>query len=215
MPKLRAVQPTPPGLAMSYVPDARIVDGGQITPRRSDQRKLDDDPEVVKEGSTRQGNSLYYQKLIGQWLHKGDIPRWTAEVIKWAEWVRRNRPYFFNLDCKPGDEHYKAPWSLVIPRDALQAPNRGLIEDGSAQITAKGQNDVEYEVARCPLWAAIQLMQHHKFIERGLKTEEVIRKFAPSNLLLPQSDDFIYDDPDYDDDDYDEPGEYLDYDEDE
>jgi len=218
MPKLRAVQPTPPGLAMSYVPDPRIIDGDQITPRRRDGPfKPGEDPTMVKEGSTGHANSLYYHKLIQQWLHKGDVKRWTGEVAKWAVRARRNAPYFFNKDCQPGEEDYKAPWTLKIPTDALQVSGRRIVEEGSVQIIAEGRDNITYEVARCPLWEAIQLLQHHKFLKSGAEAEEVIQTFAPDGLRSPSSSSYsFYDEsPDYpeeyvEDDDYDE-----DYEEDE
>lgn len=200
MPKRHAVQPTPPGLAMSYVPDLRIVDGGQITPRRRDSPlKPDEDPNMVKEGSTSQANALYYYKLIQQWLHKGDIVRWTNEVTDWANSLHRSPPYFFDKNCIPGEENYKAPWTLKVPVDALRTPGSRIAEEGNVQIVAQGLDDITYEVARCPLWAAIQLLQHHKFLERGMKVEEVIRTFAPSNLRLPYDESPVYSDEDYPD----------------
>lgn len=192
MPKLRVAQPTPPGLAMSYIPDPRIVDGGQITPKRQQGPvDPDDDPNMIKEGSTRQANAIYSQKLVRQWLYKGDIPRWTAEVTKWAAQNNRGFPYFFNKKCVPGSEDYKAPWTLAIPIDALQVPSRYFVEDCVVQITAKGREGIEYEVARCPLWAAIQIMQYHKFLEPRVQAEDVIKTFAPSDLRAPSRDGHI------------------------
>lgn len=212
MPKLRGNQPTPPGLAMSYIPDARIIDGDAITPRHANSNGALDDPEMFKEGSTKQANSLYHYKLIQQWLHKGDIPRWTKEVSRWATANSRRPPFFFDKDCKPGGEDHGAPWVLKISKDALRVRGLQLLENGIVQITCQGRDNIEYEVVRCPLWAAMQLMQHHKLMPRGLSAKEVIDNYAPEGLHPADSSiDFggeIY----YDEDE--EPEEAPDYDDD-
>lgn len=199
MPKLRGIQPTPPGLAMSYIPDARIVDGDAITPRHLNSGGALS--EMFKEGSTRQANSLYHYKLIQQWLHKGDIRRWTKEVSRWASVSGRRQPFFFDKDCKPGGEDHGIPWTLKISKDALRTRGLQLLENGVVQITCQGRDNIEYEVARCPLWAATQLMQHHKLMPPGLSAKEVIDTYAPEGLRPPNSsmafaDDIYYDDPD-------------------